>query len=186
MTRALSLLTDPTLKKKERTKRIVEALLFGAAEPLSIEKIKDIISESHPVTSQEIKAALLSLQEEYEMGGHSFELFPIASGFALRTKAEFSSYIERLRGRREEKLSRAATEILAIIAHLQPVTRTTIDKFRGVDSSGTLSHLMERGMIEITGRLETPGRPAQYGITRRFLLHLGLNDITDLHQKEKT
>ncbi len=92
------------------------------------------------------------------------------------------AYIEQLyQDRRGEKLTQAATEVLAIIAYRGPVTRREIEKLRGVDSSGTVSSLLERGLIEEAGRKEAPGRPAIYSITSQFLHHFGLSDKSELN-----
>jgi segregation and condensation protein B len=163
-----------------RLKRIIEALLFSASEPISAERIVEIIVRDEPISLNEVKSAIAELSAEYDREERSFEIAAIASGFLLRTKETFSHFVERLRGKREERLSRAASEILAIIAYLQPVTRAQIEKIRGVDSSGSLLALQERELIEVVGRLELPGRPAQYGITRRFLTHFGLNSVNEL------
>lgn len=71
-------------------------------------------------------------------------------------------------------------EVLAIVAYKQPITRSAIDKLRGVDSSGTLSSLLERGLLEVVGKLDLPGRPSQYGVSKKFLTHFGLKSIDEL------
>ncbi len=80
------------------------------------------------------------------------------------------------------KLSHAATEVLAIIAYRQPITRPQIDAIRGVDSSGTLTQLLERNLVEPLGKLEAPGRPTLFGTTKEFLKHFGLKDLSELKQ----
>ena len=92
-----------------------------------------------------------------------------------------SPYIEAIGvSRRGEKLSQAAAEVLAIIAYKQPITRPQIDAIRGVDSSGTIYNLLERQLIEPLGKLEAPGRPTLFGITKNFLEHFGLKDVKQL------
>lgn len=188
--RALSLIAqefaheDPS-EHKVKSKRIIEALLFSTDTPLSIEKLQAIITLSHPIDEKGIHEALALLKEEYERSMRSFELIEKASGYQLRSKADFAPFVEELFADwHREKLSKAATEVLAIIAYRGPITRAAIEKIRGVDSSGALSTLFERKLIEITGRLQTLGRPSQYGTTQRFLDHFGLRSLEDLRAKE--
>lgn len=170
-----------TPSRKDEIKRIIEALLCSSSEPIAIEKLKAIIQTSYPIHIQEIRKLLTELQKTYQKHRRGFQIDEIAGGFILRTVKEMFPYIEMLhRDRRGEKLSKAATEALAVIAYKQPITRIEIEGIRGVDSSGTLSSLMERKLIEVVGRLDSPGRPVQYGTTKRFLQHFGLKNIKDL------
>lgn len=173
--------TGTTLTRREEIQRILEALLFSSNEPLSIEKIKEIINIVYPIRSLEIKAILNRLNQEYREQKRGFTIESIAGGYHMRTVEEVSPFVQQLhQDRRGEKLSRPATETLAIIAYKQPITRAEIEMIRGVDCSGVLLSLGERGLIEKVGRLEVPGRPSQYGITKRFLKHFGLKDVQDL------
>jgi segregation and condensation protein B len=88
--------------------------------------------------------------------------------------------------RKKERLSQASLETLAIIAYKQPVTKAQIELIRGVDCSGVLQHLQERALVEITDRLEAPGRPALYSTTREFLKHFGLSSLAELPPQERT
>ena len=169
-----------TLTRREEIQRILEALLFSSGEPLSIEKIKEIVSAVYPIRSLEIKAILKKLNQEYRQQRRGFTIEPIAGGYHMRTVEEVSSFVQQLhQDRRGEKLSRAATETLAIVAYKQPITQAEIETIRGVDCSGVLLSLRERNLIEKVGRLEAPGHPSQYGITKRFLKHFGLKDVQD-------
>lgn len=169
------------IQTRIQVKRIIEALLFAASEPLSLNKIHEITNRAAPLPLRTVRMIVESLQEEYAMQNRAFRLEEIAQGFVLRSCAEFSSYIEQLgRNKRGEKLSQAAAEVLAIIAYRQPITRPDIEAIRGVDSSGVLCSLLERQLIQPTGRLEGPGRPTLYGVTPQFLTHFGLKDITEL------
>lgn len=161
-------------------KRIIEALLFASHEPLSVQKIKDVIETHFPIRSREVKRCLEILAQEYVNEGHAFQIDEIGEGYLLRTVEEMRPYLELLhKGRRGEKLSRASMEVLAIIAYRQPITRREMEEIRGVDCSGTVAALIERGLIEDVGRKEAPGRPIQFGITKRFLQHFGLKDLKD-------
>jgi len=177
-------------------KRVLEALLFASAKPLTINEIQKIVgaplvgahenqteradTRSAP-TVKEIKNIILELQEEYNREGRSFELIEIAGGFEIATRKEYATWLGRLElERKARQASRSALETLAILAYKQPVTRAEIEELRGVDISGVLSTLLERGFIRITGKKEVPGRPFLYGTTGKFLEHFGLKSVKDL------
>lgn len=162
-------------------KGIIEALLFACNEPISFDKIREITDTAIPLKPKTVRAIIQELADEYVMQRRSFRIEEIAQGFLLRTCEEFSPYIDVLyRNKRGEKLSHPAAEVLAIIAYKQPITRPQIDAIRGVDSSGTIYSLLERQLIEPVGKLEAPGRPTLYGITKDFLKHFGLRDLYEL------
>lgn len=164
-----------------QVKRMIEALLFASSEPLSFMKIKDITDSYYPLKPKVLRQLIEDLQLEYQKQNRAFRLDEIAQGFLLQSTEEFQPYIEQLyRNKRTEKISQAATEVLAIIAYRQPITKPQIEAIRGVDSTGTLHNLLERRLIEIVGKLEVPGRPILYGITKDFLFHFGLKDLNDL------
>lgn len=164
-------------------KRIIESLLFSSCTPIGFSKIQDIIESFYPIKPRFLREIIQLLSEEYILQDRAFRLEQIAEGYILRTCHEFSPYIEMMhRNRRTEKLSQASAEVLAIIAYRQPITRPQIDAIRGVDSSGILYTLMERQLIEPVGKLDAPGRPTLYGVTKDFLQYFGLKDIKDLPQ----
>jgi segregation and condensation protein B len=173
--------TGAPLSRTKEIKRIIEALLFSTNEPIELERFREIIETAFPIRRLELKQLIEELQDEYHEQKRSIQIDEIAGGYLLRTVKEMHSFVEMLhQNRRSEKLSKAAIEVLAIIAYKQPITRAEIDKIRGVDSSGTVSALLEREVIEVVGRLDQPGRPSQYGTTKRFLRHFGLNKIEEL------
>ena len=156
-----------------RQKRIVEALLFAAAAPLSEEEL----AEALPANA-DVAALIEELQAEYAERG--VNLVRVAGKWQLRT-AEDLRWLLRREAEAPKKLSKAALETLAIIAYHQPVTRAEIEDIRGVAiSKGTLDVLMEAGWVKIRGRRQQPGRPVTFGTTEGFLEHFGLNDIKDL------
>lgn len=186
---SLNLLEDTFETTAERShstrdremKRIIEALLFASSEPLPLQKLKEVIQTHYPVRSGELKKLIETLSQEYENEGHAFQIAEIGGGYLLRTVEEMRPFLDVLhQDRRGDKLSRAATEVLAIIAYRQPITRREMEEIRGVDCSGTVISLMERGLIEPIGRKEAPGRPIQYGVTKQFLQYFGLKDLEDL------
>jgi segregation and condensation protein B len=168
---------------RTHVKKVIEALLFATNEPIPFLKLREIIDSIYPLQPRLLRSIIQDLQEEYLSQQRAFCLEEIAQGYLLRSCEEYRPYIDLLyRNKRGEKLSPASAEVLAIIAYKQPITRPQIDAIRGVDSSGTLHNLLERGLIEGVGKLEAPGRPTLYGITQEFLKHFGLRDIKELPQ----
>lgn len=164
-----------------QVKRIIEALLFASNDPLSFVKIREITDTFYPIRPRILRQLIEELQQDYLSQQRAFRLEEIAQGFILRSCEEYSPYIDLLyRNKRTEKLTHASAEVLAIIAYKQPITKPQIEAIRGVDSSGIIQNLLERQLIESVGKLEAPGRPTLYGITKDFLKHFGLKDITDL------
>lgn len=168
-------------------KRMIEALLFSSNEPIHFNKIREIADTIQPLRPQVLKQLIEDLQQEYVTQQRAFRLEEIAQGYLLRSCEEFGQYIDLLhRNKRTEKLSQASVEVLAIIAYKQPITRPQIEAIRGVDSSGTVQNLLERQLIEPVGKLEAPGRPTLFGITKDFLKHYGLKDLNDLPKFQPT
>jgi segregation and condensation protein B len=161
----------------DNLKTIVEALLFVAEDPLTIDKIKSVleIQDRKP-----IQVALTSLAEEYDSQKRGFFLSEVAGGYQLRTRPEYGHWARRMKQTKPARLSRAGMETLAIVAYRQPVLRSDIEHLRGVDSGGILRTLLERGLIRVLGRKRLPGRPLVYGTTKRFLEFFDLKTLTDL------
>jgi segregation and condensation protein B len=153
--------------------RFIEALLFAAAEPLDEETLAARLPEG-----VDLQAAMRALQAEYAMRG--VNLVRVAGKWSFRTAKDLAWLMAR-EAVEQKKLSRAATETLAIIAYHQPVTRAEIEEIRGVTTSvGTLDILLETGWVRLRGRRRAPGRPVTYGTTETFLSHFGLESIKDL------
>lgn len=153
--------------------RIAEALIFASSEPVS----ENALAERLPAQA-DLKAVLVHLQQLYD--GRGVHLVRVGGGWAFRTAPDLA-YLMKREAVQQKKLSRAAMEVLAIIAYHQPVTRAELEDIRGVETSkGTLDVLMETGWIKLRGRRRTPGRPVTYGTTEAFLDHFGLSEIRDL------
>jgi segregation and condensation protein B len=153
--------------------RMAEALLFASAEPVSEKALADRLPDG-----TDISAVLGQLRAEYAMRG--VNLVRVGEAWAFRTAADLSWLLNRDQVQ-QKKLSRAALEVMAIIAYHQPVTRAELEDIRGVETAkGTLDLLMETGWIRIRGRRKSPGRPVTYGTTSEFLDHFGLEDVRDL------
>jgi segregation and condensation protein B len=158
-------------------KRIVEALVLAAPEPISSARIAQIVPTCD---IKDVPELIRELNEEYTKHDRAFEIWEVAGGYQLRTRAEFSGYLQQLQKHRPLRLSRAALETLSIVAYKQPVTRGEVEQVRGVDVGAVVKSLMERQLIRITGQREVPGRPMLYGTTRRFLEVFGLETLGGL------
>lgn len=170
----------------KQIKQILEALLFSVNEPVGIKKLLAVVQSVEPLQKQDLQKILNEMREEYLESDGCFQLDEIAEGYQLRTKMEYSSYVEMLhRNVKKERLSHAGSEVLSIVAFKQPVTRAQIDEIRGVDSSGILHTLQERELVENVGKLDVPGRPSLYGTTKKFLIHFGLRDLDELIEGTK-
>jgi segregation and condensation protein B len=152
--------------------RAVEATLFASAEPLSVDELQAHVGEG------DVGAALRSLAEIY--AGRGIELVERGGRWHFQTAPDLAHLLRRTR-EEPRRLSRAATETLAIVAYHEPVSRAEIEAIRGVQiSKGTLDVLMEAGWVRTAGRRETPGRPLLYATTPEFLTHFGLASRRDL------
>ena len=121
------------------------------------------------------------LKQKMEKNGSGLELVRMENTYQLATKSVYADYIKKAFDmRRRTPLSSAALEVLAVVAYNQPITKAFIEQVRGVDCSGVVSTLVEKGLIEERGRLELPGRPLLYGTTKTFLRSFSLSDLGDL------
>ena len=153
--------------------RMVEALLFAAAEPLSAHDLAQRLPEG-----ADVGHALAGLSARY--AGRGVELECVADRWRFRTAGDLAFLMTQER-QEPRRLSRAALETLAVIAYHQPVTRAEVESVRGVHlSRGTLDLLLEMGFVRMRGRRRTPGRPVTYGTTEGFLEHYGLASLADL------
>ncbi|MGB4467023.1 MAG: SMC-Scp complex subunit ScpB [Azovibrio sp.] len=158
-------------------RQVLEAALLAAQEPLSLADLKKMFDDE---LSNEVLCKLLD-QIRNEWKARPAELIQLASGWRFRTRAEFMPYLERLNPEKPPRYSRAVLETLSIIAYRQPVTRGDIEEIRGVAvNTHAIRVLEERGWIDVVGHRETPGRPALYATTRKFLDDLGLRSLTEL------
>jgi len=154
---------------------IIESLLFASEKPLPVEKLAQI-TELKP---EEVLEEINILREEKSRIG-ALQLVEVAGGWQVVTKPAFASYVRQLRDVPRQKLSRAAFEVLAVVAYRQPVTRADIEGLRGVDCAGPLGFLLEKKLVNFAGRRETPGRPWLYATTPQFLDNFGLRSMDDL------
>jgi segregation and condensation protein B len=162
----------------EERKRVLEAILFAAEGPVTLEMLNECLPAEDPAVLSE---DVLALGQDYDAQGASFELVRIAGGFQICTRERWATWVARFqRGNRRVRLSRAAVETLAIIAYRQPITRSEMEDIRGVDSGAVLHTLLERNLITIKGRSKGVGRPLLYATTGDFLEYFGLDRLEDL------
>jgi len=167
------------MKDHSKAKRIIEVLLFVAGEPISLNKISQILGIKPAI----VLNLILELKKEYLEAQKGIDIIEIANGYQMCTRYEYSPWINRLKKQRKvNKLSPLALESLAIIAYKQPITRIEIDNIRGVNSMGVIQTLLEKKLIKIVGRKDAPGKPLLYGTTSEFLKTFGLSDISALPQ----
>ena len=163
-------------------KRVLEAALLSSPEPLTVQQLKRLFAGQ--VDTDNLRKVLDELKGEWDE--RSIELTAVASGWRFRVKPEYQEFIDRIAADKPPRYSRAVLETLAIIAYRQPVTRGDIEDVRGVAvSPPTLKALEERGWIETVGHRETPGRPALFATTRKFLDDLNLRSLEELPPLEE-
>jgi segregation and condensation protein B len=161
----------------EEKKAIIEALVFAAEAPLSVERIAEVLTGTEKAA---VNVALQELARDYEERKGGIQLQSVAGGYQFRTRADLSAWVKKLRIARPLGLTPAALETLAIIAYRQPVVKADIDRFRGVDTAGSLRGLLEKKLARIVGRKDVPGKPILYGTTRKFLEVFNLQDLSAL------
>ena len=155
----------------------LEAVIFAGGEPTHIEKIAQAMQLEH----DEVLVLIGQLKAKYDHDDSGIRLSLTDGCYQICTKSEYADYVRRaFEIRRNAPISNAALEVLAVIAYNQPVTRAFIDTVRGVDCSGVVGSLNEKGLIEEKGRLDLPGRPLLYGTTNLFLRSFGITSLEEL------
>ena len=163
-------------------KKVLEAALLAAREPMTPLELRKMFDEE--LAPDLLRKLLDELREEWST--RPVELLQRASGWRFRTRAEYLPYLGRLSPEKPPKYSRAVLETLAIIAYRQPVTRGDIEEIRGVTvATQIIKVLEERGWVDAVGHRDTPGRPALYATTKKFLDDLGLRSLTELPPLEE-
>jgi len=162
-----------------KTEALIESILYVAGEEgISLKELSDVLE----ISKEEIRESVKNLKKDYdENGNRGLTLLDVAERIVLATKKEAEPALRKYaQAPFMTPLSKAALEILAIIAYKQPITRVEIDHIRGVQSGGSLQKLVLRGLVEEKGRVEGPGRPLLYGTTSYFLNYFGLNNLSEL------
>jgi segregation and condensation protein B len=161
----------------------IEALIFCSPAPIKIAEIRGCLSEmfNADVPEEDITGAIQRLDEKYQTDDFSFQLFKSAGGYQFLTKPAYQASIGiMLRQQSKKRLSTSAMETLSIIAYKQPMSKSEIENIRGVNCDYAVQKLLDKGLIEITGKAETIGRPMLYGTTSKFMEYFGINDISEL------
>lgn len=175
-------------------KFVLEALLFSSQKPLAPDELRALLATAADPAEEAdarvfkktpleaISAALEQLAAEVEAAQRSYRLVCVAGAWQFVTQSEYAPWLRALLGvkPRPPRLSQPALETLAIIAYRQPLTRAEMEQIRGVSVDGVMQTLLERGLIEVTGRAEVIGRPQTYGTTPLFLEYFGLRSLEDL------
>lgn len=166
-----------------KLKNIIESLIFVSVEPLSMEKIKELLTE-YP--EEEIEKALQDLLKFYESNHRGIQIIQVAGGYLFSTKPGYDQWIRRLlKEESKSKLSPASLETLSVIAYHQPTTLSEISVIRNTDSTHSVKTLLRKKLIKIVGRKKAPGKPLIYRTTDKFLTYFELNSLNDLPSPEE-
>ena len=163
----------------------IEAILFCAAEPVTLEEIQQGLSDLHETrfSSEQIEVGLKAIQKKYNSDQFVFELLESGGGFQFLTKPAYQHVVSAIwKQKIKKRLSTSALETLSIIAYKQPVTKPEIEKIRGVNCDYAIQKLLEKELILIQGKSDQPGKPVLYGTSRRFMDYFGINSLNELPQ----
>lgn len=163
----------------------IEALIFAAPTPVSIEELQNVLLENFGVrfAQKVMLSAIDELKLRYDQDIHSFEIIEVAGGYQFMSKGAYHETIgTHLRLQSNKKLSRSALETLSIIAYKQPVVKSELEKIRGVSCDYSIQKLLEKELITIVGRAESIGKPLLYSVTDRFMDYFGIKSLEDLPQ----
>lgn len=161
----------------------IEALIFAAPTPVSLEELQNVLLENFGVrfAQKVMLEAIDELKTRYDLDEHSFEVTELAGGYQFMTKGAYHETIgTHLRMQSNKKLSRSALETLSIIAYKQPVVKSELEKIRGVSCDYSIQKLLEKELITISGRAETMGKPLLYSVTDRFLDYFGIKSLDEM------
>ncbi|UCD53470.1 MAG: SMC-Scp complex subunit ScpB [Phycisphaerales bacterium] len=173
---------EETEEETPTVESVIEAILFATDEPLTENRLANIVE----TTNKQVRQCIKDLNEKYEKNHNAFRIEQIAGGHQMLTLSTYNTWLRRmLRVRSDNRLSPAAMETLAIVAYKQPVIRVDIEAIRGVAVGEVIRSLMYKGLVKIVGRAEILGRPMLYGTTKKFLEVFGLNSLKDLPKVEE-
>lgn len=166
----------------DELKPIIESLIYVSEEPITVKQLAAILEGE---SADDIQAAADQLVEEFNARGGGLEFRQLAGGYRITTRPEFSEYVRRyMKAQPSARLSIAALETLAVIAYKQPITIPEILEIRGVTSTSAIKTLLDRRLIVAKGHKQVVGRPMLYGTSKDFLIHFGLNDLSELPNLE--
>ena len=168
--------------EKEKTKGVIEAILFASGRVVKIREIMTLLE----LNSDEIISAIGELQKEYKSEGRGLEIVRVEDGYQLASKKEYHEYLYPMLSKQAKPtLSQASLEVLSIIAYNSRATKADVDAIRGVDSTASIYRLLEYNLIEQAGKADLPGKPMTYRVTDEFLKMFGLNSLKDLPELPK-
>ena len=157
----------------------IEALIFASEDAISLQTICQVTG--FDLRLRDLEEAVSTLNREYQSSARTFRIHAIAGGYRFLTEPEFGDIIRKLLAPViQRRLSRSMLEVLSVVAWHQPVTKGEIQQIRGVSPDYSIDRLLERGLIDVRGRADTPGRPLQYGTTKEFLDLFHLSSLKDL------
>ena len=164
--------------------KVLEALIFASDEPLSEKTINELLAESEyqqHANGESIRVAIETINDELASCTRPYSIVKVAGGYHFVTRSQYGVYVQKLlKAKSRKRLSQAALETLSIVAYKQPVSKPDIESIRGVNSGEIMNSLLDRGLVTIVGRAETPGRPLLYGTTAEFLRIFGLAALDEL------
>jgi segregation and condensation protein B len=175
---------EPTpLPETPKLRSILEALIFAAEEPLTLDDLEELFPGA---PKEELQQALDDVASRWETEDRGLQVLRVAGGYRLTTRPDLGEWVRALfRARNRRRLSGAALETLAIVAYRQPITTPEIQALRGTDPAGVLQTLLDRRLLKVVGRKKVVGKPMLYGTTPEFLTHFGLNTLADLPTLEE-
>lgn len=167
-----------------RLTSVIEALIFASPEPLSWEKLSAIVKESEEeleLDQHTVRQIVNQLNDRFEENDLSFRIEETGGGYTYVTQPRFHPWLSIFQHENAyRKLSQSAIETLAIVAYRQPITKPEVDSIRGVDSGYILRQLLEKMLVKVSGRADSPGKPLLYKTTAYFLKHFGINSVDEL------
>jgi segregation and condensation protein B len=171
---------DEKALHRREYKQHIEALIFASDEALSVKTIRQALGQEK-LTDLDIEQMIDELNQEYEQTGRTFRIRHIAQGYRFLTEKQFYHTIQKLmQPKLQRRLSQAALETLAIVAYRQPISKAEIEAIRGTNADYVIRMLLERNLIEVSGRGEGAGKPLLYGTTKEFLDYFNLRSLSDL------
>ncbi len=174
------------LHKKEMIDNLnqqIEALIFASEVPITYDVLKTCIDTTFEIdcSNDDLIISIEQIRKKYQHESYAFELAEISGGFAFLTKALYFDVVATLlKLNSKKKLSQAAIETLAITAYKQPISKSELESIRGVSCDYSIQKLLEKELVEIKGRSETPGKPLLYGTTLKFMDYFGIKSMSDL------
>jgi segregation and condensation protein B len=163
----------------------IEALVFCATEPIKTKEIEACLSEmlATEIPIADIENTLAALQIKYRSDDYAFQIYAIAGGYQFQTKPDYyGSVAILLKHKSKKQLSKSTLETLAIVAYKQPVTKSEIEHIRGVNSDYAIQKLLDKELLAIKGKADTPGKPVLYGTSDKFMEYFGINSLEQLPQ----